>query len=282
MFSRLDNRGPYRDAVIGLILIDVDGTLTGTGGAIDRAVWPALERARELGVHSAICTGRPGFALARDYAQRVEPNGFHIFQNGAAVQRTDGTLGLVSTLPGAAYRGMVEAARREATPLEVYTPTGVYLERTSNLTERHAQVIGLEPVIRDVLAVEGPVVRVQWVVPDADLPRFEAITAGFPDLELNTATQHDMPGVTFSSVTRRGTSKVSAARWLAEHHGLGLEQVAMVGDGDGDLETIRAVGLGIAMGNATDRVKAVARQVVGHVDEGGLAQAIGIALSGER
>lgn len=268
--------------MIGLILIDVDGTLTGTGGAIDPAVWPALERARALGVHAAVCTGRPGFALALDYARRVQPDGYHIFQNGAAVQKTDGSLGLVSTLPLDAFRGMVEAARREATPLEVYTPAAVYLERTSELTERHARLIGLEPVVGDLPSADEPVVRVQWVVPDAELPRFQAITAGFPDLELNTATQHDMPGVTFASVTRRGTSKVSAAGWLARHHGLVLEQVAMVGDGDGDLDTVREVGLGIAMGNATDRVKAVARSVVGHVDEGGLAQAIELALSGPR
>lgn len=268
--------------MIGLILIDIDGTLTGTGGRIDAAVWPALERAAAAGVHAAICTGRPGFALARDYARRVAPQGFHVFQNGAAVQKADGTLGLVSLLPTSSYRGMVEAARREAAALEVYTPSAVYLERTSSLTERHAEVIGLEPVVSDLLAVEGPVVRVQWVVPFDALPRFASITAEFPDLELNTATQHDMPGVAFSSVTRVGTSKVSAARWLAKRLGLGMENVAMVGDGDGDLETIRAAGLGIAMGNATPGVKAVARRVVAHVDEGGLAEAIGLALGGTR
>ncbi len=55
-----------------------------------------------------------------------------------------------------------------------------------------------------------------------------------------------MPGVRFVSLTRQGVSKLTAARFVAEAYGLSLEEAAMVGDGENDLELIRAVGLGIA------------------------------------
>lgn len=45
-------------------------------------------------------------------------------------------------------------------------------------------------------------------------------------------------------------SKLSAARLVAEAYGLPLSECAMVGDGENDLELLRAVGVGIAMGNA--------------------------------
>ena len=53
-----------------------------------------------------------------------------------------------------------------------------------------------------------------------------------------------------------------------------LTHVAMAGDGDNDLELIRAAGLGIAMGNAPAHVQAAADRVVGHVDDAGLADAL--------
>jgi hydroxymethylpyrimidine pyrophosphatase-like HAD family hydrolase len=52
----------------------------------------------------------------------------------------------------------------------------------------------------------------------------------------------------------------------------------MIGDGDNDIGVLGVVGLPIAMGNATDAVKAAATHVVGNVDEDGFAEAITYAL----
>ena len=73
-------------------------------------------------------------------------------------------------------------------------------------------------------------------------------------------------------------SKLSAARFVAESYGLTLAQCAMVGDGENDLELIQGVGLGIAMGNASPRVKKVAQRVVAPVEACGLAEALASLL----
>ncbi len=72
-------------STIRLIGIDVDGTLVGTGGSIHPRVWEAVEHARGRGIHLALCSGRPAFGLALDYARRLEPTGWHIFQNGSSI-----------------------------------------------------------------------------------------------------------------------------------------------------------------------------------------------------
>jgi hypothetical protein len=96
-----------------------------------------------------------------------------------------------------------------------------------------------------------------------------------PGVDIHEAGAPTMPGIVFASVTASGVSKLSAARHLATHYGLAdLARVAMAGDGDNDLELIRAAGLGIAMGNAPEHVRAAADRVVGHVDEAGLADAL--------
>ena len=51
-------------------------------------------------------------------------------------------------------------------------------------------------------------------------------------------------------------------------------QVMACGDGGNDLTLVANAGLGIAMGNAVDKVKAAAQLVVASNDDGGIAQAI--------
>ncbi|MGL5001315.1 MAG: HAD family hydrolase, partial [Casimicrobium sp.] len=104
--------------MIRLILTDVDGTLIGSGSRIHPRVLTALERARGAGLHLGICTGRPLYSLARDYAKLISANEPHIFQNGAHVCKPDGETIFQSTLDRAAYVALVEAARRERFALE--------------------------------------------------------------------------------------------------------------------------------------------------------------------
>jgi hypothetical protein len=71
-----------------------------------------------------------------------------------------------------------------------------------------------------------------------------------------------------------GVNKAEALVNLTKRLSLDLSQVVALGDGHNDLEMLREVGLGIAMGNATEEVKAAAKWVTGTNDEAGVAQAI--------
>ena len=44
-------------AAIQLIGVDVDGTLVGASGEVLPVVWDAALRARESGIHVALCSG---------------------------------------------------------------------------------------------------------------------------------------------------------------------------------------------------------------------------------
>jgi hydroxymethylpyrimidine pyrophosphatase-like HAD family hydrolase len=58
-----------------------------------------------------------------------------------------------------------------------------------------------------------------------------------------------------------------------------MSDVMYVGDADNDLSALRRVGHPVAMANASPSVLGVAKHVVGHVDAGGLAQALHLAIS---
>jgi Cof subfamily protein (haloacid dehalogenase superfamily) len=264
---------------IRLICIDIDGTLIGPANLVHPSTWPALAAARAAGVGLALSTGRPAFGAARELARGVTPDGFHVFQNGATIVQclSDGTAKLAQTapLPLASYRALVEAARERSLALEVYSAFDLYLERHDANTEKHQEVIEITAKQADLLSLEADsVVRVQWVVPFADLPPLVALTEGLAGLEIAAATTPDMPGIAFASVTRQGTSKLTAAQWLADQQQVLLSETAMIGDGEGDISALLGCGYGIAMGNSNDKVKAAAKQIVARVEDGGLAEAM--------
>ena len=61
---------------------------------------------------------------------------------------------------------------------------------------------------------------------------------------------------------------------LAAHLGLRLAQTMAFGDGLNDVTMLRDAGVGVAMGNASDEIRALADVVTASCDEDGVAQVI--------
>ncbi len=267
--------------MIKLILTDVDGTLIGTGSAIHPRVLLRLEQARAAGLHLAICTGRPLFSRAAEYAKLISKREPHIFQNGAHVARVDGHSLFESILPRAAYLELVALSRRTGHALEVYTASRCYAELFTATAVQHQRLIEIAVTPKDLLSITEPVLRAQWVITRDHLPAIELEMSSIANIQFSSAGTPDMPDAVFTSVTKFGTSKLEGASVLAAYCGVTLAETMMVGDGDNDIELLSAVGLGVAMGNASAGAKAAARVSVRDVDEGGLADAIDLALEGQ-
>lgn len=76
-------------------------------------------------------------------------------------------------------------------------------------------------------------------------------------------------------------SKWSAIQWLAERRGIDLARIAAIGDEINDLPMIRGAGLGVAMGNAVEPIRAAAARHTRNNDEDGVAWAVQRILNGE-
>ncbi len=78
-------------------------------------------------------------------------------------------------------------------------------------------------------------------------------------------------GPNSAEVTPKGLSKATAIDLVCQHFGVPWEDTVGYGDAANDLEMIRHVHTGVAMGNAVDEVKAAAGHVTGAPEGGGLA-----------
>ncbi|WP_043536637.1 HAD family hydrolase [Actinomyces polynesiensis] len=88
-------------------------------------------------------------------------------------------------------------------------------------------------------------------------------------------------GGTTCEVLISGVDKGTALVGLAQHLGIPVSETVAIGDSVNDLEALAAAGTGVAMGNASPDVKAVADLVTDGIDSDGLAKALdGLGLTG--
>ncbi|AGM24881.1 Cof-type HAD-IIB family hydrolase [Spiroplasma chrysopicola] len=98
-----------------------------------------------------------------------------------------------------------------------------------------------------------------------DHPFVVALTEGH-----NIEIAIDKNGV--AEINAPGINKLLGLRWVTEEWGIELENVMAMGDSMNDYHMLKNVGVGIAMGNAQDAVKAIAKEVTSDAKDGGVAK----------
>ena len=265
--------------MIRLVGIDVDGTLLGASGTVDPRVWQASARARARGIRLVLCSGRPAFGSSVSYARQLDAHGWHAFQNGASVLHLASGHSRSTHLPPNRVEDFIARARRTAQLLELYSDSDYATEGTSAWARQHAEILGVRFEARPFESLRGSAVRAQWLLAPADAAQFMANVP--EDVEGAQSTSPLMPETRFIGLTSRGVNKGRAMGAIAHEYDIDLQDVMYVGDSGNDLSALRIVGHPIAMQNAEPRVLKVAHRTVGHVDDGGLAEALELAIASE-
>ena len=68
--------------------------------------------------------------------------------------------------------------------------------------------------------------------------------------------------------------KANGIRKMLDHYGISRDEIMAFGDADNDLDMISFAGIGVVMGNGTEKMKAIADYVTASVDEGGVVEAL--------
>jgi len=129
--------------VIPLVCIDVDGTLVGPTGVVTEVVWDAVDAALQRGQHLALSTARGAFAASWTMAQRLDPNGWHVFHAGGAAVHTGDEAVRAHSLTPDEIDLCVRAANGRGWILELYSATAYSVDSEEPFAVDHAKLIGV-------------------------------------------------------------------------------------------------------------------------------------------
>ncbi|MGE6116382.1 sugar-phosphatase [Aeromonas salmonicida] len=259
-----------------LIALDMDGTLLNPQGQISPRTHAAIAAARAKGVTVVLASGRPLEGMSRYLAELglTGQDDYVICYNGALVQQVaDQRIIRSQLLTGSD----ASAIARLADELEVNVhgfsvSQGLISPRVSTYTEHESRLIGMPINLIDfaTLAVDEQIMKVMMIDEPPQLSRaIERLPAEL--YERYTVVQS---APFFLEFMNKQSNKGTGVAALAEHLGLDASLVIAVGDAGNDHHMIEYAGLGVAMGNATDDIKALAQHITGRNDEDGVAQVI--------
>lgn len=264
---------------IQLIVVDLDGTTVGVSNQIRPAVKQALSAARTKGVQVAIATGRMYRSALRFY-QDLELTLPLMSYQGAlikepATNRVHQHLTVPKDYVAQLLDFLSEPELRSIVSVHLYIEDCLYVREINAETEIYAARSAVEPIavgdLRQILHTEPT--KLLALSNEVDL-----IDRLFGDLQqrYTPAELYLTKSVaTFLEATHPLVNKGQAVRYLAEEVlGLQAGQVMTIGDNFNDLEMLQYAGIGVAMGDAPEGVKAIADWVAPDVEADGVAAAI--------
>ena len=271
---------------IKLIALDLDGTLFDNSGQISEANKKEIQRAVSLGVAVVISTGRPFMGLPFD---QIKDSGikYAITATGSAIYEIEtGKCLYESPLPDDVVIPVINYILTKDIHADAFCGGKGYtsakcLSARSKLDMPESllkYIINTRKVVPDLVQYikqEGLHVQKMTLNFHTDdngilVDRNEVKNYLESNPEINTVCG----GYNNLEFTAAGVDKGVGLKKLAGILSIPVENTMAVGDTENDIAILKAAGIGVAMGNATDDVKAIASYITTSNTDDGVANAI--------
>lgn len=271
---------------IKLVALDLDGTLFDNSSRISKRNLTAIRSITDKGIHVVISTGRPFEGIPFDqikgtginYAITANGSGIYeistgkcLYENAMDEELVTPILNFLLTrdihmdafIGGKGYTPVqcVETAQKLTVPSSIKNYIITTRTRLDNILQFiHENQLKVQKMTLNFYpAADGTLIDCETVRKFlVSNPSITTVCGGYNNLEF----------------TRADANKGVGLRKLAEILGVNPDATMAIGDTENDLAIIEAAGIGVAMGNATDAVKARADYVTTTNTKDGVAAAI--------
>ena len=267
---------------IKLICIDMDGTLLIDQHNISDEDKNAIKYAVEKDIHVAITTGRV-YNCAKLYSDLIGLTTPIIASNGAFIGGSHGQEIYNNPLNIDDAKQFLEVTEKYnlfsyltanfgIVSLEELPETNIY--KVLNKTLKEDKKIKLEVLnnIDDIYKLyDGQILKgvcIEKIDTYKLLKAKKELQEKCPNLEIVSSWDDNF------EIMKKGSSKGEAVQYLANYLSLDRSEVMCIGDSENDLSMIEFAGIGVAMGNAIDKVKKASTFITESNTNSGVAKAI--------
>ncbi len=270
-----------------MLVTDMDYTLLNREKKVSERNREAFGKALEKGVHMVVATGRI-YTSARVYAKLLGVSTPIIASNGAIIREavfndpadTEKTI-FRDILNKEALQEMIRLTHKYGLIGHFFTEDTIYSEQLMNVSLRYTEwnkYLGEEDQVKirivddlEAALLEQGVDILKAVVVDSDSEKLQSLRNEINETGLVSVSQSMKDNL---EVMNSGVTKGNAVKILAQMYGIDREEIIAIGDNENDISMIEYAGLGIAMGNAEEALKAAADYITGDYMADGVAEAI--------
>ena len=256
--------------MIKLVATDIDGTILIPEGEFTQGVKDCIKSLLDKGIKVVLVTGRMNAAAKRIANDLGLKTPVVSYQGGLVV---DGDEILYERyLTTDQTERVLNWAKKENVHINLYNNDILYSESECYEVKRYCNNLHTEFTIKGFDKIEktkiNKLLAIDYNNPER-ISNFEKyLPKLFPDLYIVKSTPY------FLEFSNKEASKSCAVNFLREYWGLDKSEILTIGDQNNDIELLKAGGLKIAMGNATEELKAIADYITDSVFEDGFVSAI--------
>ncbi len=261
-----------------VLFFDIDGTLLDYTGKMPASAKEALRQARLAGHRLVICSGRSGHQLSdwmfTDFDGIINCTGARVifkqnviyehFVPREDVRRAREVL--------EAANGVLVAQTEECTILsqESYTFMKDYLVKMGRSQKRIERLLGNAVISSQMEAYDN----IKKFFYHRSEKTVEQLENELGDIFTVEASSFLKDACDSGEITCKGINKSYGMQLYIQRQGFSKEDTIAFGDGPNDLDMLSFAGIGVAMGNARDTVKANADFITRDVEQDGIAYAL--------
>ncbi len=265
-----NNEGLLR--MIKMLVVDIDGTILTDKRGISKDLKNHVKELIANDIKVVIATGRMHQSAAR-VAQDLGTNSPVISYQGGLIRDEKDNILLCHYFEESLAREIICTLREQSFHINIYIDDNLIAECDSKYIQDYANgkfidykiVENLDNLtftyLNKVLAIDYDTQRIDNLV--------STLSKKYEDkLYIVKSTPH------FCEFSNPEATKGNAIKFLANKWGIKQEEIMAIGDQDNDIEMLKAAGVKVAMGNATENLKEIATYITKTVDEDGVVHAI--------
>lgn len=251
--------------MIKAVFFDVDGTLMSHKlNDVPESTRKSLAELRKRGIKTVIATGRHMIELSKlPVMQGLEFDGY-LTLNGQLC--LDKTMHVVAGNPidAGEMEILISIFHAKRIPFMLIGQDDRYINMINpTVIKTQAATKGTVP---NIGAYKGEkIYQAIAFVPDNQRQLLDSI------LDECAITSWNTTGI---DIISRGGGKSQGIQKFLDEEGISRSEIMAFGDGENDMDMLKFAGIGVAMGNASDTVKAAADYVTDSVDDNGIEKAL--------
>lgn len=257
---------------IKLVALDMDDTLLDHSNRISPRTREVIRQAVAQGVTVTVATGRM-YRSALPFAQQLELDVPLITYNGALIKSAlSGETLMHTPIAGDTARQVLALFREKGWYIQSYINDTLYVAELDEKARYYEKLSGVTPVAvgYELYTMAGMPTKLLALSEPGEISVInQTVTAAFHG-RLYTAVSKP----NYLEMANPEVNKGKALAYLASLLGIKQQEIMAVGDSANDLDMLQYAGLGVAMGNASEQVKAAADAVTCANDADGVAEAI--------
>lgn len=258
--------------MIKMLVLDIDGTILEPYKGISDNVKKHIKLLIANGIKVVIATGRMHQSACK-VAQMLGTNTPIISYQGGLIIDCDGKVLWSKLLDAELAKEVINFLRKEKIHINAYIDDTLLVEEEAKevldyIDGKHIEYTKVETLdnidfsrLNKILGINYDENKIEELV--------TALCNIYKDkLYVVRSTPH------FCEIANPQATKGNGIRFLAKLWGIKEDEIMAAGDQDNDIEMLKAAGVRVAMGNATDNLKAVANFITKPVNEDGVVHAI--------